>query len=456
VTAVEQLFGLIESWTGMCLTRGGAAVSLQRFAAARVKQLGLSSIDEYVKQLAGPLRLEREVLVNAVTVNYTWFYRDAEQLDALGQLLRDGWPQGASLNVWVPGCATGEDAYAVALLAEAVNRPARVLGTDLNSASLAWAREGRYGAWSTRELPQALRQGFTAAGNKALQVRDDVRRRVQFEVHNLVDAPKRPPGAGWDVVLCRNVLIYFSSEGAQAAHERLGAAVAPAGWLVLGASESVFSVPAGMQPARLAGRAALYRPPARSSSPKADAPARVETPQPKKRDAAGSPSPTAGAPTRPAAEKSAMLGGPAAPFSTRGGAAARRAPSAVELTLEGAGLMSTNLAGGIALLMQAREADPLSVEAHLHLGIAFHLSGDAVSAAPALRSALLLDPTLWPASFYLALTYENLGQPAEARREYQRVVDQSQSPLVLEARGVLGDLEAWKADVLALARRRGA
>ena len=434
MTALEQLTGLIESWTGICMTRGGADGSLRRFAGARVKELGLSSIDAYVKQLAGPPCAERELLVNAVTVNYTWFYRDGEQLEAVGRLLRDAWPTGTALNLWVPGCATGEDAYALAMLAERVGRPVSVLGTDINSTSLAWAREGRYGTWSMRDLPDALKPGFTAAGKGALQVGDDVKRAVRFEPHNLVEPPKRPMGAGWDLVLCRNVLIYFSREGTQAAHERLGASLSPGGWLVLGANESVWQEPPGLKQARLAGRPALYRPLASGRLPAGLEPDFRETP------AAASPPTVVGPGSEPVAASRPV--------------AARRAPTAVALVAEGAALMSSSLADAISPLMRARELDPLSVEAHLHLGIAFHLSGDALSAAPSLRSALLLEPTLWPAAFYLALTYENLGQPAEAQREYRRVVDQSHRPLVLEVRGVLGDLESWKIDVLALARRR--
>jgi Tfp pilus assembly protein PilF len=104
---------------------------------------------------------------------------------------------------------------------------------------------------------------------------------------------------------------------------------------------------------------------------------------------------------------------------------------------------------------QAIQADPLCVEAHLFSGIAFHQMGDAMAAMRALRSALFLDPGLWPAAFFLALSYETLGMAPDARREYRRVVETHQLPVELRSRGgLLRDLDAWKRDVVMLARKR--
>ena len=260
MTAAEGLFALIESWSGICLERGGAGESLQRFLHGRTRELGLPSIDAYLTLLDGPLRAERDRLLDAVTVNYTWFYRDGEQLDDVVKLLRDGWPGGAALNVWVPGCATGEDAYSMAMLARLAGREAYVLGTDVNSASVAFAKEARYGSWAMRELPADLWRFFAPSGKGAHRVVDELRERVVFERHNLVEPPRQAPGGGWDLILCRNVLIYFSRARADETHERLGASLAPGGWLLIGASEAVYQEPAGLRLARLGGRAALFRP----------------------------------------------------------------------------------------------------------------------------------------------------------------------------------------------------
>ncbi|MHB8877033.1 MAG: CheR family methyltransferase [Myxococcaceae bacterium] len=426
MTALERLFGLIEGWTGICLERGGTGDSLRRFAAARAKLLGLPSVEDYAAQLEGPLREERALLVEAVTVNFTWFYRDAEQLEAIEGLLRQGFPPGKALDLWVPGCATGEDAYTLAMLAQRVGREAFVLGTDLSPASLSAAAEGRYGAWSTRELPTGLWPFFRPEGNGAHRVAEGLRRRVSFEQHNLIDPPKQPPGGGgWDLVLCRNVLIYFSRAGAEGAQARLGASLSPGGWLLLGSSEGVFREPAGLRALHLGRRPALHRPIPRAPAPglafAAAAPA-VRAPGPS----------TSSVPV-------------AAPSS-----------AALSLVAEGGGLLSASPEEAIARFARARELDPLCVEAHLHLGIALHLLGDALSAAASLRASLLLDPALWPAAFYLALSYDTLGQGEDAQREYRRVLELSGAGVNLAVRGVLGDVEAWRADVLALSRRRTA
>jgi chemotaxis protein methyltransferase CheR len=342
-------------------------------------------------------------LVNAVTVGHTWFWRDAEQLAIVEQLLA-AVPHGRRPSVWIAGCSTGEDAYTVAMIATRVGRPATILATDINTDVLAHAERGRYGAWSVRELPPALAAAHLGSGG---EVSAALKAQVSFRPHNIKEAP---PQTGLDLILCRNVLIYFSIEESIATVERLGNALAPGGWLLLGASEMLHSVPATLEVSPFGQRFALRR-------------RQVAAPS-----TAPRPCPVVIAP--------------------------REAP--VDLLSEGnARLAGGDTAGALALYARTLELDPLSTEARLYMGIAHHTAGDPTSAVDSLRAALFLDADLWPASFYLALSYEKLGLVEEARREYRRVVERSARTPPLAARGAfLGDLDSWRRDVIATARER--
>ncbi|MBI5542581.1 MAG: tetratricopeptide repeat protein [Deltaproteobacteria bacterium] len=129
--------------------------------------------------------------------------------------------------------------------------------------------------------------------------------------------------------------------------------------------------------------------------------------------------------------------------------AASHASTLAEVTAGHAALRSGRLGEALEAYARAREADPLSLEAHLFMGIGFHLAGQPENATACLRSALFLDPDLWPAELYLALSLENLGQAEDACRHWVRALEGRASPLPSQTRGSpLEDFEEWKADRL--------
>jgi chemotaxis protein methyltransferase CheR len=140
------------------------------------------------------------------------------------------------LAVWSAGCSSGEEPYSVAIaLLEAgrQGRGDRILATDVSERLLAAARRGTYGAWSLRRLPPALAARYLP-GREEHRVAEEVRALVEFRRHNLVADPA--PGE-FDVVLCRNVLIYFDGPIAAQVLLRLVEAVRPGGLLVVGPVE---------------------------------------------------------------------------------------------------------------------------------------------------------------------------------------------------------------------------
>ena len=212
----------------------------------------------FARRVAGGDRDAVAALVEHVAVGETAFWRHPEQLEAVGLLA--GRARGP-LSIWSAGCATGEEAYSVAMALLEAGRAGqgdRVLATDVSARALAAAREGVYGPRALRKLPAALADRWLE-GAGTLRVKEPVRALVTFARHNLM-AAEAAPGGPFDVVLCRNVLIYFDEATAARVVGRLAAALAPGGTLVLGPVEGVLGERAGLEPVAEAGATVLRRP----------------------------------------------------------------------------------------------------------------------------------------------------------------------------------------------------
>ncbi|MCB1980224.1 MAG: EAL domain-containing protein [Burkholderiaceae bacterium] len=225
---------------------GYKSTTLTRRARQRMARLSVTSSDDYLKSLQEQAG-EREALCGELLVNVTEFFRDAQvfrQLEGavLPDLLR-GRDAGDDLRIWCAGCASGEEAYSVAMLAlEAAGRlgfhgNVKVFATDLDAPALAQASRGSYGDDCLAPVPEALRRRYLQA-DPAGGMRADptLRRHLVFARHNLLSDP---PFTCIDLALCRNLLIYLKPEMQFKALSRLHFALKPQGLLLLGASENV-------------------------------------------------------------------------------------------------------------------------------------------------------------------------------------------------------------------------
>ena len=197
------------------------------------------------------------ILVEHVVVSETAFWRHPEQLAAIGRLAASA-PE--PLAVWSAGCASGEEPFSVAMALLEAGRPAgrdRILATDVSARALAAGREGVYGVRSLRKLPPDLAaRWFDGATER--RVRPEVRALVTFERHNVAADPV--PAGPFDLVLCRNVLIYFDPRPAAAVVARLAGALRPGGVLVLGPVELSLASGAGLEWVEDGGATLLRRP----------------------------------------------------------------------------------------------------------------------------------------------------------------------------------------------------
>lgn len=231
----------------------------------RLGALGLTRPSEYLHQLD---EAELERLIEALRVGETRFFRHRAQVAALERLVIPELAQTHAavrrVRAWSAGCATGEEAYTVAMvLANALpGWDFEVLGTDLSDEALTRARAGVYAEAVLEPVPPALRsRWFRPAGNGRAVVVPELAERVRFERRNLLDVFAGEK----DLILCRNVLIYFDSTQRAATARRLSAALADGGFLFVGYAETLRTV-AGLEAVRTED-GVVYRKTARRMHP---------------------------------------------------------------------------------------------------------------------------------------------------------------------------------------------
>jgi chemotaxis protein methyltransferase CheR len=403
-------------------------------------------------------------LLPLVTVGKTSFFRDERQFGALQALLpglvaraRGG---GRRIAIWSAGCATGEEPYSIAMSgSEAGAGPEHleILATDVNPEAVAAASRGSFDARRMRDVPRSWTERYFEREDGGYRVRPGLRRLVTtIRPHNLVASafPRPIDGGGWDVVFCRNVIIYFDTPTTQQVLARFHESLAPGGYLFLGYSESLFRLFEGFELTEVAGAFLYRRPetPVRAGSPlplptpfpgslpsvQPPAVRHVAVPRPAHERHAGAHGSRAKAPPPPPEE-----GPPLAPQEYLDGAVSLfaegrfgAARELLERLLEKGGedlavrLTLANLYGVLRQGQRAHECylaalavEPLSAEAHLFFGIHLLSSGDAEQAALELSRALFLDPDLSLGHYYLGRCREAQKDPQRARLAYRNAME---------------------------------
>jgi chemotaxis protein methyltransferase CheR len=220
---------------------------VERRIADRMAKLGIGDVRAYLSLAAAGG--EAEQLINAFTVNETYFYREDHQLAALSkailpEVVRHRKP-GDLVRIWSMPCATGEEPYSIAIwllenwpIVDVYN--IEIVGSDIDTAVLEAARAGRFNARSLDRLPPGVVETYFEPEHRhRRKIIDDLRDSVRFTAANLVDQVSVATQGKFDVILCRNLLIYFDDASRLVAADNLYAALNPGGFLCLGHSESM-------------------------------------------------------------------------------------------------------------------------------------------------------------------------------------------------------------------------
>lgn len=244
---LNRLAAFIYARTGMSfsLTK---RYYIERRLSARMQQRQVSDLDAYLQLLATD-RQEAQELINAVTVNETYFYREAQQFacltaDLLPRLIRTRQP-GDKIRIWSNPCSTGEEPYSIALwllenwaLVDAYH--VEIIGSDIDTDALAKAMFGQYSERAVAKLPpRVLQDYFEKLGPREWRLILDIRESVTFMPVNLADPGSMARLGRFDVIFCRNLLIYFDDGSRQAAARHLFESLAPGGYLCLGHTEAM-------------------------------------------------------------------------------------------------------------------------------------------------------------------------------------------------------------------------
>ncbi len=212
-----------------------------------------ASFDALYKDVMSDERAWNLILVH-LTIGETYFFRNGPQFDALRQqIIPDILERRATthgLRVWSAGCATGEEPYSLAMTIGDLLRDdplwhVSILATDINPRFLERAREALYGDWSFRETPDDVRARFWIKEQNRWRLRPGIRRQVSFAQLNLAEPcyPSLVNGtSAIDLLVCRNVTIYFDAATTRQVVDRFFSALAPGGWLIVGHSEPQASV----------------------------------------------------------------------------------------------------------------------------------------------------------------------------------------------------------------------
>lgn len=215
---------------------GGRLDLVESRLMPRLRALGLSSFEAYGQRLVRDPG-EEQRFVSALTTNLTAFFREPHHFE----VLRGAFPgRFAPLHVWSAACSTGEEPYSIAMTLDARGLPAQILATDVDEEVLAVARRGVYATTRLDGVSEAQRRRYfergTGRATGLARVREELKRSVEFQRKNLLEPMVWP--VRFDVIFCRNVLIYFDVVTRQRVVDRLVERLAPRGLLFLGHSEA--------------------------------------------------------------------------------------------------------------------------------------------------------------------------------------------------------------------------
>lgn len=410
-----------------------------------------TNVANYARLVCSPDgRRELQLLAELVLNHETMFFRNvphirALQSDILPELHRRKQP-GAPLRLWSAGCATGEEAYSLAIaatetLGRTSSRSIEVIGTDLSETALAKARAGVYRGRSLGNLSPTLRQRYFVQQGDALSLNEDIRSMVRFERLNLLE-PFPIWSRGVDLIFCQNVTIYFQIATCRALMERFYQLLPEGGFLFLGFSETLWHIFNRFLTRESAGSFVYYKEssyskvsrtkeidqrsgtrPLREAQPLVGVPPQRQNPVQQT---------TSSQEAKPARNDQLILrrsralleGGDA----ERALEVLRGIPPDSDSTPEALVLIARAHAGrddldlALAEVLRACELNPLNVDAHILLGLIYGRQMQWTAAVTQFERARYLDGTAPLPSFHLAEAYRALERYEAAIREYRNTL----------------------------------
>ena len=397
----------------------------------RARATGQSGADGYLHALAaGQLAGEWDSLVPLLTIKESYLFRAPQQLDVMRQRLLPALvaarAESRCLRLWSAACARGEEPATLALML--AEDPAlagwswSILATDVDEEALEAARRGLYGERAVAQVPPTLLQRWFTRRGKLYELAPALRARIDYRPLNLAHPPWDLPDGAYDLVLLRNLLIYFRRPLQRRVVDQVALALAPDGYLLLGASETLWQLQGRLESVDFGACFAYRHAPGGGPAAPAD-----PLPHPGHGGAAVAPDPLSR--TAPVSRLQSRPSGRAVPPPRDPPAPpAPPAPSpASEPVPERLQRAARQLAGNrmeeaARELAAVLESDPVEPAAHALKGFLHDLAGRTEEAIAAYRAALYLDPHLYQARLLLAEGLLRLGRRDLAENQFREVL----------------------------------
>ncbi|HEY7214897.1 MAG TPA: CheR family methyltransferase [Thermoanaerobaculia bacterium] len=418
-TSLQQLVGLIRDNTGNAIPAARLGF-LEDVARRRSHARGFAAVEEYVAALAArEIEDEWTHLIPLVTIKESYFFRAPQQFDAirarvLPALLRTR-AGTRQLRIWSAACSRGEEPATLAmLLAEEPSLAGwdwTIVATDIDEESLAGARLGLYGARAVAQVPKHQLERWFVKKGKLFELDAGLRSRIAYRTLNLAHAPFALPHTEFDLILLRNVLIYFRRPLQRRVVSQVAPLLAPEGVLFLGASETLWQIQEELEAVDL-GSCFAYR--HRREAPVVEKPARVAR------------RPVVGKDQKDLKDTKDVKAATAKPPTPA--AVVEKAPSAeargVHDRLQAAAhdLEENRIDEAAGAVAEALAADPAEPAAHALAGFVHDLRGRTEEAAASYRAALYLDAALFQVRVLLADCLLRLGDRARAEHQFREVL----------------------------------
>lgn len=235
----EQFIANVKRKTGIDLALYKEQQMKRRLTTLRKKR-GYDSFERFYEAMLQDEMLFAEFL-DRMTINVSEFWRNPNRWDVLhNRFIPELVQMHGKLTCWSAACSTGEEPYSLAMILDHLNLlpQSKIIASDIDENAIAKAKQGIYSERSIRDLPQYFAQKYMTEKDSLLHVSDRIKQAVQFEQMNLLSDPFR---TNYDLIICRNVLIYFTDEAKDLIYRKFSASLKPGGILFVGSTEQIFS-----------------------------------------------------------------------------------------------------------------------------------------------------------------------------------------------------------------------
>jgi len=424
--SLQQLVALVRETTGNVVPAARLGF-LEDVAQRRARARGFSGVAEYVEALAASaIEGEWTSLIPLVTIKESYFFRAPQQFDTIRARVLPALVRARagsrSLRIWSAACSRGEEPASLAmLLAEEPSLAGwdwTILATDIDEESLAGARLGLYGSRAVAQVPPPQLARWFARRGKLFELSGELRSHIEYQTLNLAHGPFSLPVTELDLILLRNVLIYFRRPLQRRVISQVAPLLAPEGLLFLGATETLWQIQEELEAVDL-GPCFAYR--HRQAAPAVEKPApappaRRTRPEPREERPAARRDQKDSRDSKDVQTRTVPPVPPEPPVEAEPGEAHDRLAAAVR------DLAENRVEEAAQAIAQALAADPAEPAGHALEGFVHDLRGDTEEAVASYRAALYLDAALFQVRVLLADCLLRLGERSRAEHQFRETL----------------------------------